>query len=766
MGAEVNRQITYITILKYAEEIKKLERNKPDSYIQEIYTLLLSFIKSEDFIPFMLINKENFFFNIFIMCEMGKENDKYIFIKILFPLLEELKKSKFEDQIWEINHKKKDDQKNILTSYYNKNQNTINEKLNINKNQKNPFELLKNIIKNKSEMFGNYLSRIINILFANEEIIKKSSKAPNIIDEAFMFFKPYFYDLKESKNYDIFKLVEYLMELYPSLEHIKEIYNITMFATFKAIYENEIKSIFSIYDKENKILKNIVNLKNNFNWFFYEEYGKKPTKVSGQIIIKKEQIGINIFAIINNDNKNEIMYGYICKSIFINYDIIMIEINLEHYKANKINLEKIKNDLENEIKRIKESNEGFKNLNTYIHVDKVVILYPQSYDLFLLKLLEKKMISNNELPEEYHRIFELSLKKNKAKIIPKKNKDMKEIINNKANSEGKNKKQKDKEKNEKDDRVNNKNNDKDNNEKKEKENNEKENNGYNDKENNKENDKENYEDNDNNNCKKFHYVNDNINEKQFIANNKKSQDIQNNINDSFQVNQLKEELEKEKFKNKDLSEKIKEFENKIIEENNKNQNLELKIKELDKKIIEENNKNQNLELKIKELDNKIIEENNNNQNLELKIQELNTEIDLLKEKYNKLKNLQEVRPKMPIDNSEIRDSLYESVFEKEKEIKELRLQLSRYPLPLNDGEKLMSLIFTSADQVIHHSVICKNNELFNKVENRLYEDGFLEYKESENFFTFNGLKINKNKSLDENNIKNSDIIILNVIEDD
>ena len=339
---------------------------------------------------------------------------------------------------------------------------------------------------------------------------------------------------------------------------------------------------------------------------------------------------------------------------------------------------------------------------------------------------------------------------------------MKEIINNKANSEGKNKKQKDKEKNEKDDRVNNKNN----NEKKEKENNEKENNGYNDKENNKENDKENYEDNDNNNCKKFHYVNDNINEKQFIANNKKSQDIQNNINDSFQVNQLKEELEKEKFKNKDLSEKIKEFENKIIEENNKNQNLELKIKELDKKIIEENNKNQNLELKIKELDNKIIEENNNNQNLELKIQELNTEIDLLKEKYNKLKNLQEVRPKMPIDNSEIRDSLYESVFEKEKEIKELRLQLSRYPLPLNDGEKLMSLIFTSADQVIHHSVICKNNELFNKVENRLYEDGFLEYKESENFFTFNGLKINKNKSLDENNIKNSDIIILNVIEDD
>ena len=671
MEAEINEQITYITILKYAEEIKKLKKNKPNSYIQEILTLLLSFIKSDDFIPFMLINKENFLFNIFIMCEMGKENDKYIFIKILFPLLEELKKSKFEKQISEINHKKKDEQKSILTSYYSKNQKIIN-KLNINSNKKNPFELLKNIIKNKSEMHGNYLSRIINILFANEEIIKESSKAPNIIDEAFIFFKPYFYELKESKDYEIFKLIEYLMELYPSLEHIKEIYNITMFAALKAIYEDEIKSIFSIYDNENKILKNIMNLKDNFNWFLYDKYGKKPIKVSGQIKIKKEQIGINIFAITNNENKNKNIYGYMCKSIFINYDIIMMEINLEYYKVNKINLEKIKNELENEIKRIKESNKGLKNLNTYIHVDKDVILYPQSYDLFLLKLLEKKMISNNEVPEEYHRIIELSLKKNNSEIIPKKNEDMKEIRNNKENYE--------------------------------------------------KNDKGNYEKNDNNRI--FHYYNNNINEKQFIANNQKIQDIQNNINDNLQVNLLKEELEKEKLKNKDLSEKIKELENKIIEENSKNQNLELKIKEL------------------------------------------NAEIDLLQEKYNKLKNLHEVRQKMPIDNSEIRDSLYESVFEKEKEIKELRMQLSRYPLILNDGEKLMSLIFTSADQVIHHSVICKNSELFNIVENRLYEDGFLEYKESENFFTLNGLKINKNKTLEENNIKNSDEIILNVKKGD
>jgi hypothetical protein len=64
------------------------------------------------------------------------------------------------------------------------------------------------------------------------------------------------------------------MELYPSLEHIKEIYNITMFATLKVINEEETKSIFSIYEKENNILKDIVNLKDNFNWFLYQEYEK------------------------------------------------------------------------------------------------------------------------------------------------------------------------------------------------------------------------------------------------------------------------------------------------------------------------------------------------------------------------------------------------------------------------------------------------------------------------------------------------------------
>jgi hypothetical protein len=688
MGTEEDKQIGYIIILKYAEEIKKIVMSKSDSYLQDIVSLLLSFIKSEDFIPFMLINKENFLFDIFIMCEMGKENDKYLFIKILFPLLEVLKASNFGN-VWEINYIKKDEQKYRLNLYYKKNEAIINEKINnYIRNGKKPFEVLKNLIKNGSLMYGNYLSRMINILFSYEQIVKKKSQGQNIIDEASTFFNPYFYDIKGSKDYNISKLVEYLMGLYPSLGSIKDIYNITMFSILKVINEDKMKSKIGIYEKLMDFLTNIMNLKDNYyTWFLLEDYGKEITKVSGQIKIKEEQVGINIFQIINNNNKN--IYGYLCQSIFINYELIMIDININYYKINKTNLETIKNELEKEIKRIKESNKSYQNLNTYIHFDNTTILYPQSYDLFLQNLVEKNIISINQVPEEYRSIFDFSRKGNEIQIAPQQNESKKEVINNKEDINNNNSKTWI-------DRVKNQfaNNEGENNKK-----------------------------NDNNsifNCKAFIGYNDNVKEEKFRGNNQIIQGIQNNGNDNLQVNQLKEELEKEKLKNKNLSEKIKELENNLKEENNKNENLELKIKEL------------------------------------------NIEIDLLKEKYNKLKNSQVIEGQIPMDNLEMKDSLYKIVFEKEKEIKELKMKLSRYPLQLDEGDKLMSLIFTSADKVIHHSVICKNNELFSNVENRLYDDGFPEYKESENFFTFNGVKINKNKTLEENNIKNSDVIILNV----
>ena len=76
----------------------------------------------------------------------------------------------------------------------------------------------------------------------------------------------------------------------------------------------------------------------------------------------------------------------------------------------------------------------------------------------------------------------------------------------------------------------------------------------------------------------------------------------------------------------------------------------------------------------------------------------------------------------------------------------------------------MTIIFTSFDQKIHYSLICKNTLIFNQVEILLY-DIYPEYKETENYFIINGKKINRFKTLEENEIKNSDIILIDKYTD-
>ena len=80
------------------------------------------------------------------------------------------------------------------------------------------------------------------------------------------------------------------------------------------------------------------------------------------------------------------------------------------------------------------------------------------------------------------------------------------------------------------------------------------------------------------------------------------------------------------------------------------------------------------------------------------------------------------------------------------------------PIEIKSGERLMSVIFSSIDENIHYSVICKNTDIFNNIEKKFY-DKYPEYKNTKNDFITNGNKIDKLKSLDDNKIKNSEIII-------
>ena len=189
--------------------------------------------------------------------------------------------------------------------------------------------------------------------------------------------------------------------------------------------------------------------------------------------------------------------------------------------------------------------------------------------------------------------------------------------------------------------------------------------------------------------------------------------------------------------------------------------LEKKIKELENKISELNLLNENLKKQVKELqkeNNKILHE----KILEKKGEEIIELKNKNKELEQKINNLKNLSPENYEKNNIL--ELIEEIRQKDKEIKELK---SNLPFELSKGEKLMSVIFISSDQKIHHSIICKNTDKFNRLENVLYNvEEYKEFLNSDNYFLVRGRKINKYLSLDENGIKNSDIIMLNSISED
>ena len=78
---------------------------------------------------------------------------------------------------------------------------------------------------------------------------------------------------------------------------------------------------------------------------------------------------------------------------------------------------------------------------------------------------------------------------------------------------------------------------------------------------------------------------------------------------------------------------------------------------------------------------------------------------------------------------------------------------------LSYGEKLVAVNFISVDQQINHSIICKNKTKFHEIEDNLYQK-YPEYRKNDNYFMFNGLKINRWCTLEENGINGYTIILI------
>ena len=210
----------------------------------------------------------------------------------------------------------------------------------------------------------------------------------------------------------------------------------------------------------------------------------------------------------------------------------------------------------------------------------------------------------------------------------------------------------------------------------------------------------------------------------------------------------------------------------ITNENNKpiikNENIKSKneiskdneIERLKRELKEEKDKNKNLENIINELRTKNMNDT----------QKLKNEMKSYVEKIEKLslenKNLKDKMKRQGVQNNtdEI-VRLYKKIEGLNEKIDDLNAKLKRYPFVLEEGEKIMSIIFTSVNQKLNYSMICKNTDTISQLELKLYEE-YPKLEGSKYYFICNGTVLKKFEKLEELKIKSGDIIVLNLDENE
>ena len=160
------------------------------------------------------------------------------------------------------------------------------------------------------------------------------------------------------------------------------------------------------------------------------------------------------------------------------------------------------------------------------------------------------------------------------------------------------------------------------------------------------------------------------------------------------------------------------------------------------------------------------QKNNEIQKLKSDITNYINEINILKNENQKLKNINnELSNKLKLleSNNANNNLNNQMIFNKDKTLMdELKIKDNK----LNELKDLIPIIFQTKDQKITYAIICRNTDKFKDIEEILYEK-FPEIDENENYFnyfTIKDRKINKKKTIAENNINYSDILTLNKVE--
>ena len=193
MGAEWGEEFLFqINLFKLTKKIESIIKNKSDSYIEQIVNELESFLMSEKFFNyfhFLELRKVKKDMKIFvplgITCEL---NERYLFIKCLFPLLEKIINLKFENHLNKL--------ENLNQAKINENENEV---LDISNNYKDEYN---DFIEMANEYFSeeNKIFKFFTLIFQSFIFLLIRQKFPFIEFEEEKKILFYFYLFELNKK--------------------------------------------------------------------------------------------------------------------------------------------------------------------------------------------------------------------------------------------------------------------------------------------------------------------------------------------------------------------------------------------------------------------------------------------------------------------------------------------------------------------------------------------------------------------------------------
>ena len=161
---------------------------------------------------------------------------------------------------------------------------------------------------------------------------------------------------------------------------------------------------------------------------------------------------------------------------------------------------------------------------------------------------------------------------------------------------------------------------------------------------------------------------------------------------------------------------------------------------------------------------------NNNLFYESQINELKRQLNEEKNKNQILFN-ENLQLKQKINNLNVNITNYTNqIMLLQNELLKYKNNFTNTPInysitSIKPGEKIMAINFVSMgiQEIGHYALACKNTDLFVRLEEQLNND-FPQLKNHETYFMVNAKRIKRFKTLDENKIKNKDIINIFIMD--